>query len=203
MATTYEDIYWMEDAIYLERNSRDFAPRVHKINRNSEILCEFLRSRSLVHRQQLGEDVKSNEEPPIVMKEIFYPKWITPENYEACRLGSPTQAPQSKAVSPKRDGGYGGLFSVTFTSDLASEVFFDALRCEKGPSLGTNFTLACPYTILAHYTELDWAAGYGVEAGLVRVSVGLEEEGVLIAWFSEALKKAEDAVRARQSQDVD
>ena len=29
----------------------------------------------------------------------------------------------------------------------------------KGPSLGTNFTLACPYTILGHYLELDWAAG--------------------------------------------
>jgi len=199
MTTTYEDIYWMEDAIYLERNSRDFAPRVHKINRNSEALCDFLRSRSLVYRQRQGEDVKSSDEAPIVMKEVSYPKWITPENYDACRLGSPTQAPQSKADSPQREGGYGGLFSITFTSDLASEVFFDALRCEKGPSLGTNFTLACPYTILAHYTELDWAAEYGVEAGLVRVSVGLEEEGVLIAWFGEALKKAEDAVRARQS----
>ncbi len=28
----------------------------------------------------------------------------------------------------------------------------------KGPGFGTNFTLACPYTLLAHYTELEWAA---------------------------------------------
>ena len=39
--------------------------------------------------------------------------------------------------------------------------------------MGTNFTLACPYTLLAHYTELKWAASYGVESELVRISVGL------------------------------
>ena len=33
----------------------------------------------------------------------------------------------------------------------------------QGPGFGTNFTLACPYTLLAHYHELDWAASCGVE----------------------------------------
>ena len=36
--------------------------------------------------------------------------------------------------------------------------FFDALEVQKGPSLGTNFTLACPYTVLAHYM-VPWAEG--------------------------------------------
>jgi cystathionine gamma-synthase len=58
------------------------------------------------------------------------------------------------------------------------QVFFDALNVFKGPSLGTNFTLACPYTLLAHYTELDWAEGFGVDRRLVRVSVGLEHVDV-------------------------
>jgi cystathionine gamma-synthase len=32
-----------------------------------------------------------------------------------------------------------------------------------------------PYTILAHFTELEWAAEFGVEEGLVRISVGMED----------------------------
>ena len=54
------------------------------------------------------------------------------------------------------------------------QAFYNALAVSKGPSLGTTFTLVCPYTLLAHYTELDWAAQYGVHADLIRVSVGTE-----------------------------
>ena len=49
-------------------------------------------------------------------------------------------------------------------------MYFSASKVPLG--LATNFTLACPYTILAHYGELDWEAGFSVEAGLVRVSLG-------------------------------
>jgi cystathionine gamma-synthase len=55
------------------------------------------------------------------------------------------------------------------------QLFFDALNIAKGPSLGANFTLVCPYTLLAHYTELEWAESFGVDRRLVRVSVGLED----------------------------
>jgi cystathionine gamma-synthase len=101
---------------------------------------------------------------------------------------------QHRPLDPD-EGGYGMLFSVTFVSELASAVFYDALPVEKGPSLGTNFTLASPYCILAHYFELDWAAQFDVEKGLVRVSVGLEDQDFLIACFKGALEKAEEAVR--------
>ena len=57
----------------------------------------------------------------------------------------------------------------------------------KGPSLGTSFTLACPYTQLAHYDELDWAATYGVSGHLLRVSVGLEDPVDLSERFQQAL----------------
>jgi cystathionine gamma-synthase len=46
---------------------------------------------------------------------------------------------------------------------------------------------------LAHYTELEWAAQYGVEAGLVRISVGMEDTKVLLEWFETALSAAESA----------
>ena len=71
--------------------------------------------------------------------------------------------------------------------------FYDALGVNKGPSLGTNFTLACPYTLLAHYTELSWAASYGVESELVRISVGLEPVSTLKDVLASALNAAHHA----------
>jgi cystathionine gamma-synthase len=118
-----------------------------------------------------------------VVKTVFYPKYVTPEHYLRCR---------------RPGGGYGGLFSVTFHDPRVSKAFFDALPCHKGPSLGTNFTLACPYTILGHYLELDWAADYGVEEGLVRVSVGMEEKKILLEGFEKALKSAVEVVKAQR-----
>ncbi|KAG6852478.1 hypothetical protein C0991_011633 [Blastosporella zonata] len=171
MNTVFEDLYYDEDAIYMERNSRDFQRRIRIIDTNTSAVCEFLRSRSVA----VGA-------PSAVIKEVFYPKYITAENYEHCRI-----------KSPGAEGGYGGLFSLTFTSTAASRAFFDALPCYKGPSLGTNFTLACPYTILAHFAEMDWAVKYGVEEGLVRITVGMEETQLLLRWFDIALKAAEGA----------
>jgi cystathionine gamma-synthase len=69
--------------------------------------------------------------------------------------------------------------------------FFDKLEVQKGPSLGTNFTLACPFVILAHYTELEWTESLGVERDLVRISVGLEQEGELREVVRRALEAAE------------
>lgn len=161
----YEDVYFEEDAIYMERNSRDFRSRVAKINYNASELCAYLTS-------LLATD-------PKIIKAIHYPKYVTTSNYEACKRPS---------------GGYGGLFSITFTSSIASRTFYDNLDIYKGPSLGTNFTLASPYVILAHFFELEWAAEYGVDQNLVRVSVGLEEPEVLISWFKKAWEATLSAV---------
>ncbi|KZO94142.1 PLP-dependent transferase [Calocera viscosa TUFC12733] len=174
MGTLYEDTYWPEDAIFMERNSRTFIPRVYTINENAEAVCEMLHAR-------IGSST---------VKEVCYPKYSSRENYEACRIPARDDRPA---------GGFGGLFSVVFTSVTASKAFFDALPCEKGPSLGTSFTLACPYTVIAHYLELDWAAGWGVETSLVRVSVGMEDKGSLLRGFSEAMEAADKAVANESS----
>ena len=171
MTATYEDTYFDEDAVFMERNSRDFTRRIRIIDENTLAVCDLLRSRSIAGGTSL---------PSPAIKEVFYPKYITPENYLACKLP---------------EGGYGGLFSLTFTSNAASQAFFDNMPFQKGPSLGTNFTLACPYTILAHYMELGWAAEYGVEEGLVRISVGMEEREGLLEGFMVALRAAEAAAR--------
>ncbi len=91
----------------------------------------------------------------------------------------------------RENGGHGCLFSFTLKNPAqTSPKFYDALRACKGPSLGTNFTLVCPYTLLAHYEELDWAESCGVSRWLIRVSAGLEDTQDLIARFDEALAAA-------------
>jgi cystathionine gamma-synthase len=86
------------------------------------------------------------------------------------------------------EGGYGCLLSLMLKdAGRVSPGFYDTLKVTKGPSLGTNFTLVCPFTLLAHYHELDWAESCGVSRWLIRVSVGLEEPQDLIQRFAEAL----------------
>lgn len=167
LGDTYEDIYFDEDAIYMERNSRDFIHRARVIDINTEAVCDFLHANS-------APSGRSNA----VIREVYYPKYTTTHHYQECR----------------DSGGFGGLFSLTFTTQSVAQAFFDTLACHKGPSLGTNFTLACPYTILAHYTELDWAERWGVDRNLVRVSIGMEDKEVLLERLQSALAEAEKVV---------
>jgi cystathionine gamma-synthase len=95
------------------------------------------------------------------IERVWYPKWEFAEAYEAVR---------------RPDGGWGAL--ITFLpkdAEQNSPRIYDRLPFCKGPSLGTVFTLACPFTLLAHYTELDWAESCGVSRYLIRISVGLED----------------------------
>lgn len=177
LSAEYEDNYFAEDAVYMERNSRDYRGRIKRINDTTYDICEWLVSRSL--------ESSSTPSEGKALKKVYYPRYITPEVYD-----------QARRQPSLGKGGYGGLFSLTFTSMEASAAFFDALDCAKGPSLGTSFTLACPYVILAHYFELDWVQSFGVEPGLVRVSMGEEDVGVVREWFEKAVKAAEDAQAA-------
>ncbi|KAI0836115.1 PLP-dependent transferase [Hypoxylon sp. FL0890] len=156
MTAEFEDTYWAEDVVFMERNSRDFKSRIDRVNANAEAICDVL----IAH--------------PLVTK-VYYPKHNdTRPNYEVCKLPN---------------GGYGGLLSCTLKTKAHAMAFYDALETAKGPSLGTNFTLTSPYVVLAHYQELDWAAGYGVDPDLLRISVGLEDD--LTDIFARALKVAE------------
>ncbi|RKP35034.1 pyridoxal phosphate-dependent transferase [Dimargaris cristalligena] len=154
--TLYEDLYWCEDAVFMERNSRTFRERVQVINENAERLADML------------------NQHPLVTK-IHYPKYTLRPFYDALKY------PQ---------GGYGGLLSIELVSEAITRRFYDAICCAKGPSLGTNFTLISPYTILAHYHELDWAESFGVSRFLIRCSIGMEHADHLLAAFHSALDAA-------------
>jgi cystathionine gamma-synthase len=108
------------------------------------------------------------------VERVWYPKWEFAEAYEAVR---------------RPNGGWGAL--ITFLPKHAAQnspVIYDRLPFCKGPSLGTVFTLACPFTLLAHYTELDWAESCGVSRHLIRISVGLEDPEELWKRLDQALQ---------------
>jgi len=110
------------------------------------------------------------------VERVWYPKWEFCEAYDAVR---------------RPDGGWGSL--VTFLpkeAETRAARVYDALAVCKGPSLGTVFTLACPFTLLAHYSELDWAESCGVSRYLIRISVGLEDPDDLWQRLDTALEVA-------------
>ena len=65
---------------------------------------------------------------------------------------------------------------------------YDNLALCKGPSLGTVFTLACPFTLLAHYTELSGLNPAAVSRNLIRLSIGMEDPEVLWSRLEAALR---------------
>ncbi|EKJ71564.1 hypothetical protein FPSE_08203 [Fusarium pseudograminearum CS3096] len=115
------------------------------------------------------------------VEQVYYPK------------GNPTQDIYEKYKRPEK--GYGYLLSIRFKTPETAIAFHDGLDVAKGPSLGTNFTLCCAYTLFAHFSELDWAAKYGVVEHLVRISVGIESQETLDELVRTALRAASQANR--------
>lgn len=120
-----------------------------------------------------------NDHP--LVDHIYYPSLTNKERYDHYRT------PQ---------GGYGCLLSIILKDPEDAPLFYDALPFPKGPTLGNEFTLCCPYTLLAHYTELEWAKKAGVEPHLIRISVGTEPKEQLKALFSQAF----DACKKKNTQ---
>lgn len=108
------------------------------------------------------------------VKQVFYPAFTDKDMYDQFKLP---------------DGGYGGLFSfVLHRAEQVTEPFYDSLEITKGPNLGTSFSLCCPFTLIAHYNELEWAESAGASRYLIRISIGLEPAKELIARLERALK---------------
>ncbi len=146
---------WCDDAVALERNSRDYAERVQMMSRNSCGLFAYLSRHPKVER-------------------VWH---------------SMNEGGAGYALLQREGGGHSCLFSFTLKDRSLTPAFYDALAVCKGPSLGTDFTLVCPYTMLAHYDELPWAESCGVDRNLIRVSAGIEPLGDLVARFERALRE--------------
>lgn len=103
-------------------------------------------------------------------------------------------ASYSKHIEAIRKGEGSGcaVISIELNGDL--ELFYDAVRCMKGPSFGTRFTLLCPFMYLAHYDLVTseegraFLADVGIDPDLIRISVGTEPYEAIEAVFAEALE---------------
>lgn len=78
-----------------------------------------------------------------------------------------------------------------FHQDECARLFYNNLETAKGPGFGSNFTLVCPYTMIAHFNELEWCRNYSVDPSLVRVWTGLESRSELTGVFGRALESVE------------
>lgn len=163
--SSYRNDYYVADALQLEINSRDFLSRTTKVNTTTMALVMFFR--------HLVSD------PSCAITAVYHPStcWSL-ENYHNC------MRPRTEDFEP----GYGGLFTLEFASVTAAKIFFDASELHKGPSLGANVTLLQPYVQTVFHKEKAWAARHGLKESIVRVSVGLEDQGVLLKAFKQATR---------------
>ncbi len=154
---------WAGDAIAVFKNSEDFLERSSKINETTEALADWLKER---------EEIST----------IYYPKYTCPTGYNLVL--------RQDDCDGRHTPGYGGLFSIILDHHVCVRTFYDKINLSKGPSLGTNFSLACPYTLLAHYHELDFAMTYGVQPNLIRFAIGLEDLETMKGKFEAAFKES-------------
>ena len=151
-----------------EHGSRLYAKDISVLLKNSEDYKSLIHT-SNANTLALLELLKQQE----TIESLHHPSLIDTEMYN-----------QNKNL----DGGYGGLFSIVFKTKKQAIQFYNQLEVSKGPSLGTEYTLACPYTLLAHYNELEWAENCGIKPHLIRISVGVEPIEELLARFTRALE---------------
>lgn len=174
---TYHGGLWIGDAAAIYANSYDFLERSSRINRTAEALADWLKGREEV-------------------SQIYYPKYTQDTFVNGNGNDSDTATGYESLLNhPLQDRhqhtpGYGGVMSIILHPHICQRTFYDQLDLSKGPSLGTNFTLVCPYTLLAHYHELDFAMSYQVQPNLIRIAVGLEDLEVLEDRFETALGKS-------------
>lgn len=82
---------------------------------------------------------------------------------------------------------------ISFKVDGPLDDFYDRLRLPKGASFGMKNTLVCPFIFLAHYDLVTSTDGRetlracGLDAELVRLSLGCESAEDIIAALAEAL----------------
>ena len=107
------------------------------------------------------------------IEKVYYPGLDPSAAYESLR---------------KLEGGYGAVLSfLPRNAPENTPRIFERLAINRGISLGTNYSLICPYVQLAHYHELRWARECGIDPFLLRVAVGTEPWAVLRERFAAAL----------------
>ncbi|DBA02240.1 TPA: hypothetical protein N0F65_007650 [Lagenidium giganteum] len=163
LALTQDAFLFEEDAHVLLASSSNLTERLATVNATASVIARRLRDHPLV-------------------ESIYYPE----TNDDAARY--------KHFITDQAIGGFGPLLSIVLNGGgPVAQAFYDALDVAKGPSLGTNFTLCCPYTLLAHFHELEFVEACGVNRNLIRISIGLEDVEQLWHAIVRALERAQAA----------
>lgn len=174
MTEHYENLLFVEDAIQLEVNSRDYLQRSAQANNTASALAHAMKTWS----------TKSGGP----FSRIYYPETCWSQGNYSQRM-----RPATAEYTP----GFGSLLTIELVDVDIAAVFFDALPVHKGPSLGAQYTLAQPYVQTVFQKEKEWAARYGLKESIVRVSIGLEDRESLISAFASAARIADETYRRR------
>ena len=151
-----------------EQESYCFAGDLEKLTQQASDLSERMR---LINRNAIEIAAFLEDHPAI--EQVWHPSLKDQELYDRYA---------------RTEASYGGVLSFTLEFPEENTIpFYDKLACCKGPNLGTVFTLCCPFVMLAHYHELDWAEDAGVSRWLIRLSVGTEPVQELIDRMERAL----------------
>ena len=143
----------------LSRNVRKFEERMEKINKNSEIVAKFLNNHDLIKR-------------------VYHPSLKNDHNHSL--------------MQKFLRGGSGVLsFVLKESTEDNAKNFYDNILPPilKGPSLGSEKTLLCPYVIMAHYNDSkEELERLGLDFYLMRISVGIEPVDKIIKSLKNGLK---------------
>lgn len=164
----YTNNLYIDGAIQLERNSRNFLQRAAHMNTTAECIVDYLSP--------------FIADPSSVVSAVYYPK--------TCQ-SAPRYRSHMRKPTDEFTPGYGCLFTVDFDTINASRAFLESLDVRKGPSLGANVTLAQPYVQMVLQREKKWAAGHGLRETIVQVSVGLEDKEAILQSVKNAHMMAE------------
>ncbi|CAG8324006.1 unnamed protein product [Penicillium salamii] len=167
LSATYENGLFLEDAIQLESNSRDFIPRMARINKTTQYLVTQLLP------------LLSNPSNPIT--NIFHPSVCSSRPYYERQM-----RPQSEEFCP----GYGGIFTMQFVDVASSSTFFDHLDVYKGLSFGADVCIASPYMQMTGQAGKKQNSVDDINETIIRFSVGLEEAEDILRRINIALDAA-------------
>ena len=117
-----DQLLWRDDAAALLSSSADYEARACLSNENTMRIIAALSDHSAVER-------------------IYHPS--VEENWKL------DYDPWRRAGQDGEGQGYGSLFSILLKDTSNARVFYDRLDTAKGPGFGSNFSLVCPYTMIA------------------------------------------------------
>ncbi len=98
---------------------------------------------------------------------------------------------ENEARVKRNEKSVSAVISIIFDKPL--KFYYDRIRLPKGPSFGTEFTLAMPYVYLAHYDLTKTESGratlssIGLDSEMLRISVGTEPINDLIRVFEDLI----------------